>query len=315
MFVWWLHEMILRSPEDGGAGGGAPDTGAGGADDGGDPDGGAAAQDGGESTGADAGASDTPPPGEDTGGTGEAYRPDGLAEHLLGANDRETIDKMASALAGYRKRDGERGVPESAAQYAAFGEDVPEELQGHISALSQDTAFQKISEQALERGIPVKDFQAMTMSLYSVAQDMGVLEPPLDADAERAALTPENAKHLTPKEQATARNQRMESNFAFMDLLAQRAGENGPGKDVFDYVKTELGDSAKGHRFMEWVRSQLGGDASNEPTAGGTSASGEDRREALAKRAALPENTPGNTKFDRASYEKLQEDYRKIVGD
>ena len=66
---------------------------------------------------------------------------------------------------------------------------------------------------------------------------------------------------------------------------------------------------------MEWVRSQLGGDASNEPTAGGTSASGEDRREALAKRAALPENTPGNTKFDRASYEKLQEDYRKIVGD
>lgn len=306
MFVWWLHGMILRSPEDGGAGGGAPPAGgeAGGAGDP-PPD---------EGQNGDGGAGD-PPPDDGQAAPGEVYRPEGLAEHLLGTTDQETIDRMAAALNGYRKRDGERGVPEAVEQYAAFGEDVPEALAPHISALSKDTAFQQVSKAALERGIPVGDFQAMTVALYSVAQEMGVLEPPLDADAEKAALTPENAKHLSPQEQATARNQRMESNFAFIDLLAQRAGENGPGKEVFDYVKTELGDSAKGHRFMEWMRSQMGGDRSNEPTGGGNGAGGNDPREALAARAALPENTPGDPKFNRASYDKLQEDYQRLVPD
>ena len=104
MFVWWLHGMILRSPEDGGAGGGAPPAGGEG--------GGAGDPPPVEGQNGDGGAGD-PPPNEGQAAPGEVYRPEGLAEHLLGTTDQETIDRMAAALNGYRKRDGERGVPEA----------------------------------------------------------------------------------------------------------------------------------------------------------------------------------------------------------
>ncbi|MBB98326.1 MAG: hypothetical protein CML67_02130 [Rhodobacteraceae bacterium] len=300
MFVWWLEKMILCAPEDGSGGGGGDAAGGAGdppANSGGEGD--PPAEGGGEGG------------GEGNEGGSEIYRPDGLLENLLGSNDRETIDKLHDALKGYRKRDTERGAPEDASAYASFGEDVPEELAPHLKGLSEDTAFQRVSKTAHELGVPVKDFQRLTTELYAAAQEMGALEPFLDVEAERAALTPEDARHLPEAEQRQARERRMQENEAFLDQLAQR--EDGKvDKSVFEYVKTELGDSAKGHQFIEYMRHQMGGDTSDEPMGGGSSG-GNNAREDLARRAALPENTPGNPKFDKASYDQLQKAYQDVV--
>ncbi|GGE79120.1 hypothetical protein H1W37_19460 [Stappia taiwanensis] len=294
-----LHNMILRAPEDGG---GAADSGND-APPPGDAEGGSAND--------SAPPSDLPPQGRN-----EIYRPDGLPDHMLGQSDRETIDKMAKALSGYRQKDTDRGVPADPAAYSTFGDDVPEALAPHIKGLSDDTAFQRVAKIAHERGIPVGDFQSLTTELYAVAQEMGVLEPFLDVDAEREALTPENARDLSPAEQQQARERRMQENESFLDQLASReAGrEGGVSKEVFDYVKTELGDSAKGHMFIEYVRRLAGGDTSTGPFGGGANGGGADPRAELARKAALPENTPGNPKFDRASYDQLQKEYERVVG-
>ena len=202
---------------------------------------------------------------------------------------------------------GSKDVPKA----DTFGEDVPEELAPHLKGLSEDTAFQRVSKTAHELGVPVKDFQRLTTELYAAAQEMGALEPFLDVEAERAALTPEDARHLPEAEQRQARERRMQENEAFLDQLAQR--EDGKvDKSVFEYVKTELGDSAKGHQFIEYMRHQMGGDTSDEPMGGGSSG-GNNAREDLARRAALPENTPGNPKFDKASYDQLQKAYQDVV--
>ncbi|MBO6893399.1 MAG: hypothetical protein JJ866_15760 [Roseibium sp.] len=256
-----------------------------------------------------------PPAGDPPAGDPPAaYRPDGLPDNLYGESNEETIDKMALALKGYRQKDNDRGAPETQEAYADFGDKVPDQLKSHVSALSEDTVFQKLSKSALEKGMPVQDFQDLTLEFFGAAQEMGALEPFVDVEAEKAALVPEEAKNLPEAEQSAAREKRMNDNFAFLDAMTAQ-GDNQPGmsKDVADYAKSMLGDSAKGHQFIEHMRSQISGEGSK--LAGGSQGSGGvDAKADLARREALPENQPGNAAFDKASWQKLQDDYEKVYG-
>lgn len=256
-----------------------------------------------------------PPAGDPPAGDPpSAYRPDGLPDNLYGESNEETIDKMALALKGYRDKDNNRGVPENAEGYSDFGDKVPDELKSHISGLAQDTVFQRLSAKALEKGMPVQDFQELTLDLYAAAQEMGALEPLIDVKAEQAALVPEAAKSLPEAEQKVAREKRMNDNFAFLDTLTAKDGKDGMSADVADYAKSMLGDSAKGHQFIEHMRSRISGGSS--PIAGGDQGSGgSDPKEDLFRREKLPENTPGNPKYRQESYDKLQADYQKVYGD
>lgn len=172
-----LMDMVLREAE--GLGGGA--TAAAAAESGGD----AAADD---QNGAGDGGS-----AAETGMDGP-YRVDGVPDNLFGQNDRETIDRMAKALNGYRQKDSDRGVGENAEAYSAFPEDLPEELKPHLTALSEDTTFQRLADKAIAEGVPVAAFQKLTTEFFAIAQEMGVLEPVLDVKAEQDALTPEEAQ-------------------------------------------------------------------------------------------------------------------------
>lgn len=257
-----------------------------------------------------------PPAGDPPAGDPPSvYRPEGLPDNFFGTSNEETIDKLHTAVKGYRQKDSDRGVPETEAAYATFGDNVPEELKSHVGALAEDTVFQKLSKSALEKGMPVKDFQDLTLEFFGAAQEMGVLEPVIDEAAEKAALVPDSAKHLSEAEQKTAREARMNDNFSFLDTLtAQGEGKDGMPAEVAEHAKAMLGDSAKGHQFIEYMRSQISGEPS--PYAGGDKGgSGADPKADLARREALPENQPGNSKFDKASWEKLQADYQKVHGE
>lgn len=304
-----LWDWILKDAENGsGGGGGEGGQGAGGSqENGGD-------QGGGEQNGGDQGNAG----GQENGGEGgsSAYRPEGLPDNLYGESDQETLDKMALALKGYRDKDNQRGVPTAPEAYAEFGDNIPDPLKPHVGALADDTVFQKLSKSALDKGMSVQDFQGLTLEFFGAAQEMGVLEPFVDVDAEKAALVPEDAKNLSEAEQTAAREKRMNDNFAFLDAMTANGegeGQSGMSQDVADFAKSMLGDSAKGHQFIEHMRSQISGGSSK--LAGGSQGSGgADPKADIFRREQLPENTPGDPKFNKESYDQLQADYQKVYG-
>ena len=253
-----------------------------------------------------------PPAGVAPPAGGDFYRPQGLPEHLLGKDQNETMDHMAKALQGYRERDAQNGVPDKAEAYGEFKGEIPEAIKPHVETLKGDPLFGRVAAKALELKVPVPAYQALVQEFVSVSHEMGMMEPLIDEAAEKAALTPENARHLPEAEQQRAREQRMNDNYAFVDgLIAKNIGVD---KDVAEYAKAMLGDSAKGHRLFEAMRQLAGGGNGGGPGLGNPPAPAADPREDLRRRAALPQNTFGHKDFDRASYDQLQADYQKVVG-
>jgi hypothetical protein len=239
----------------------------------------------------------------------EIYKPQGLAEHLLGKTNNETIDNMNKALQGYRDRDAANKVPEKPEAYSEFAE-LPETIKPHMETLKGDKLFERVAAKALELKMPVPAFQALTTEMMSAAAEIGLLEPPIDFEAEKAALIPDNAKHLSPAEQTAARERRLNENFAYIDaMVARGADKGGLPKDAADFAKAMLGDTARGHQFLEWIRSSIATNGA-APFIGGTAASGADPHAALQAELALPENTVGNPKFNRASYDAVQKKYQ-----
>jgi hypothetical protein len=250
------------------------------------------------------------------------YRPEGLADTLFGENDQETIDKLAGALKGYRDRDATKGVPETADAYAKFD---PEKLLGdlkldvavapHLKELVDDPIMKAIGAFGLERKIPAADLQGVVAVAFAEAQKSGILDT-VDPVKERAALLPEAAKSLPQAQQDAAIEARLQANEDFVKLLGQPGADGKPQLDpkVGEHALLMLMDTAQGNQFIEFFRSQMtGGDRAQPlPGAAGDKGSVASQREALRTRAALPENTFGDPKFNRASWDQLQADYRKL---
>lgn len=267
-------------------------------------------------------------PGEKAAGDGNAggtpatpYFPEGLPEAMRGKSDRETLDKMHSALKGYRDKDAKRDIPADEAGYlnteGLDGFKVEDAQKPYFDALKDDPAFKSIAKLAKEKGIGRRDFLDLWQAGMKGMGEAGLLEPAIDAKAERAELVPASAKALPAAEQAKAIDKRMQENFDFLDLMAENRGPKDAAgkarlKGDIEYAQLMLGDSAKGHRFFEFLRDQVqaGGGAIG---AGGGGAGG-DTKEGLRAELAKPEMKPGHPSFDRAKYDDLQERYKKVHG-
>lgn len=290
-----------RNTPDAGAGGDGGNAGAG--DGAGDPAAGAGDPNGGSGSGAG-----DPPP--------QAYFPEGLADNLKGASDRETIDNMAGALKGYRERDAGKDLPEKPEGYLSLeGVDeksfqLDDKFKPHFESFANDPGMKAAAAVAQKHGIPRPAFlEALQASMASLSE-AGLLEPMVDAEAERAALLPEAAKALAKDQQDAAIDKRMNDNFAFVELMvANRALP----KDAAEYAQMMLGDSAKGHAFLEWMRSAVQGGGSG-PGAHGDGGGAGDTRESLRDELAAMEKLKGSPSFDRAKYDALDERYRKLLG-
>lgn len=264
------------------------------------------------------------PAGGATTPAGDLYKPEGLAEQYVGANNNETIDKLKAAVEGYRNRDAQNHVPDTTEAYGQFTGELPDAIKPHIETLAGDPLFARVSDKALALKVSVPVYQALVQEFVSVSHEMGMMEPIVDEKAERAALVPDTAKHLAEAEQKTAVDKRMNDNFAFMDVLVMRGIDpvtkqfnpalGGLQKDDVDFAKAMLGDSAKGHRVMEWMRNSAGGGSGGGPAMQHGTTTPPDAKAALRERSALPQNTVGHKDFDRASWDQLQADYKKVHG-
>lgn len=296
--------LPVRNADNGGGtgGGGAPAAPAAGAGDppsAGGAGGGAAAATGDGSAAAAAAA------------PGGPYRPQGLPDTMFGKDDRETIDKMHTALTGYRQRDA--AVPDKVEAYNTFEVDkAPEAIRPFLSQLSTDPVFAAASKVAMEERLPVATMHKLTTAIYQAGHEAGILEAPLDVKAERTALLPDNAKALSTADQDKAINARMQANEDFVNLMVTNQKID---KGVAEHALLMLMDTAKGNQFLEAMQALATGQDRAQPFNGnGGAGNGQNEREQLRAELAKPEVDPQHPKFDRAKHDELDARYKKLFG-
>lgn len=293
MRTYLLGTSVLHAPEGGGGGGG--DGGAGGS--GGDGSGGA----GGSGNG-----------GGQAGGGNAPYRPEGLPDHLFGADagDKGTIDKLWSMASGYQSRISQFGeIPDKADAYAF---EPGEKLKPYATEF-KGKLWDDVRTVAQKAGIGVKQFGSFMNGVIEAMIEGDMLEPPFDPAAEKKALLPESAKSLTETEQAAAIDKRMRDNMAWIEAMKARAPEGQKeaiGK-ALDFVLAELGDRANGHIAIEFLRGQIG--SGPQPKLGGGAPTGL-TREDLQKRKADPRADRMNAAYDPKFVDETERLYKELFG-
>lgn len=243
----------------------------------------------------------------------ELHFPEGLPDHFKGANDRETIDRLAGAWKDYRSRDAGKDLPENPEGYLSLeGIDdkafqLDERFKPHFEGFANDPGMKAAAAIAQKHGVSRPAFLEAMQASMSALSEAGLLEPMLDFDAERAALLPDAARSLAKDQQDVAIDRRMSDNFDFIDLMVTN---RGLPKQVGEYAQLMLGDKAEGHLFLEWVRNSVQGGGGGGPGAHGAGGGGGDTADSLRQEMAKPELTPGHPSFDRAKYSEFDARYK-----
>jgi hypothetical protein len=241
-------------------------------------------------------------------GAPAGYRPEGLPETMYGQDDKETMDKMANALKGYRIKESNNGVGENVEAYTALKIDtVPEAIRPFMADLAKDPVWSATAVKAHELKLPVAASHALLSTAFEAAQKAGLLDDTVDPVAERAKLVPEAAKALPKERQDAAIDARLEANENFVRLQMQNGGLP---KEAGEHALLMLMDRADGNQFIEWVSGKIGGGPA--PVFDGAAAGGANTREALRAELAKPENDTSSHKFDRKSYDALMQRYQAL---
>lgn len=289
---------------DGGSGAGAGDGGAGGS-----PDAAASAPSDGGQQGQGAGDGDSNGDGKPP--AFAPQWPESFPEHLRGQDINETLVKVDKVLKGYRDKDANRDIPKDTKDYLSIEGlkdfEISDELKPHFEQLGTDPVFEPLAARAKELGVERPAFLGLWKAGMEAMSQAGLLEPPVDAKAERTALVPDAAKDLPPAEQDKAIDKRMQENLDFIDLMVANRGLDSKAGE---YAQLMLADRAHGHKFLEWMRSQFGG-GQGGPGAHGAGGGGATRENLQAQMKALDAKR-GTPEFDQGAYAALDEQYRKM---
>lgn len=244
------------------------------------------------------------PAGQAAGAPGSPsdWKPDGLPEHFVGKDAKETIEKMMTSLAGYRERDARRGeVPDKPDGY----EFRPSEaVAPYLGDMANDPMFGEARALAHKHGISKTQFQGFLDGVFSKMIADGLVEAPYSAEAERAALAPEATD---PKERATRAEGMAREALGFVDAL------RGQGLDAAsaDWLTSQM-DRAGPIRAMLFIagKMQAGG---LRPAVGGQPAGAVTDAD-LKARTADPRNNIGSPTYDPAYAAETDRLYRQHYG-
>jgi ABC-type transporter Mla MlaB component len=134
------------------------------------------------------------------GGEAEAYWPENLPDTLAdlkGENDRETIDKLTAKL-----QEQQTAAPESSDKYELA---LPEAFTNKFGDLSDDEVLPIWREIAHKQGLSNEQFNGAIAELYEQMSEKGILDDPIDIDAEFAKLAPKTADPVQAKAQGAQR--------------------------------------------------------------------------------------------------------------
>ena len=126
----------------------------------------------------------------------QAYLPEGIGDDFKGTNDRETIDKLFNFVKGQEK------APAKAEDYA-FTPD--EKFAKQFGDLKDDPALAVFRNVALEAGLNNTQFNNVIGKFYAQLSEKGLIEPPIDGQAELDKLAPKGADQITGRRDAAVR--------------------------------------------------------------------------------------------------------------
>lgn len=110
----------------------------------------------------------------------EVYFPQGLDEKFKGANNRETIDRFAQHLSGLPK------PPADAKEYKI---DLPKDLAASVKIAEDDVVLSAWRGIAHKHGFTQEQFNGSLGELYAFMAKEGLIEKPVDMDANFRALS------------------------------------------------------------------------------------------------------------------------------
>lgn len=241
-----------------------------------------------------------PPNGQPAGGNqagqqlppAQAYRPDGLPEHLFGANDRETIDKLYKAVNGFRSSQGERGaVPDSADKYQLT---VDEALKPYLADFDKDPVFKGTRDIFHKAGVTDRQFDQIVGPWLKMLVDGGLVDKPVDAQAQLLSLAPASASNLDEAGRKAAASRRVSDNVAWVD--GAKSQGTLPAEQA-DFLAATLASDPRAHGLVEWLRGQA---AEPRPAMNGANAGGGVTEDQIKARITDPRNDPMKPQFDRA---------------
>jgi len=131
-----------------------------------------------------------------TAGAGTPYVPEGLDERFKGANDRETIDKLAGEIAGRPK------APAKAEEYTLT---LSEKQTARFGDMKDDPVLPIVKSVAHAAGLTNDQFQNMFTGLYEGMLEKGLLDEGIDPQQYIEALAPKGGDPATRKAQAARR--------------------------------------------------------------------------------------------------------------
>ncbi|OKO67839.1 hypothetical protein AC629_42475, partial [Bradyrhizobium sp. NAS80.1] len=275
----------------------------GGAGDGGGAGGGAGGSNNGAGGSGDGGAG-----GGQSGGGGGApspYRPDGLPDHFAGGSDKETIDKLFTAVNGFRTKQGEAGaVPEKADGYAL---DASDKLKPYVANLDKDPVWGKTRDIFHKAGITDKQFKATMGPLLEGLIDGGLVAAPIDPKAVLKGMAPPDMANASDDEKIAAGSKRVTDNIAWAD--GAKANQALP-EEVASFLAASAADSVAANTLIEWLR---GSNGETRPAMGGGGSSGMTDAQ-LKERINDPRNNPSSSRYDKTFATETDQLSRKQWG-
>lgn len=231
------------------------------------------------------------------------HRPEGLPDHLLGKDDKETVDKVFKAYDGFRKTAGEQGaVPESADKYSFEASD---KLKPHVANFDKDPVYIAARDLAHKSGMTDKVFKSFIPSLLEHLVDGGLVEAPMDPKAMLRQLAPVNMDKATDAEKEVAGGKRVRDNIAWLDQM--KADKTLPD-DAATYLVAQAADNPGAHALIDWLR---GNRQERKPALTGGAAAGGSSKADLDARTADPRNDPQSPKFEKAFAERTREMFKE----
>jgi hypothetical protein len=239
-----------------------------------------------------------PAPAPAPGPSATAYRPEGLPDHLFGATEKETIDKLWGAQKGVRDEIATRGaVPKDVAGYTF---EPTEALKPYAANFDKDPLFGKTREIAMKAGITDKQFQNFVAPLLDHMVTSGMVDAPVDANAQLLQLAPPGT-YASDQEKSAAAAKRVQDNIAWADGAKAQKTFGAQSDAIADFFVAAAASDPRAHHAIEWLRGQ-GGEA--KVLFGGNGGGGGQDDNALKARMNDPRNDPRHMSFDRGFAEE-----------
>lgn len=231
------------------------------------------------------------------------YRPEGLPDHLLGKDDKDTVDKLFKAFDGFRRSTADQGtVPEKPDGYTF---DASDKLKPYVGNFDKDPIFAKAREIAKEIGMTDKVFRGFVPRILEHFIDGGLVDAPVDPKAMLRELAPAALKEATDAEKEAAGGRIVQDNIAWVDQM--KADKTMP-EDAASYLAAQAADASGAHALINWLR---GAREERRPALNHRAPAGGVTKAELDARVADPRNDPNDVKFDRRFAEETREMFKR----